>query len=178
MLRPEVQPLPPPGSKKSIGKVWVYLSCTFHFSLRTFLQFLEKATLEGFRIQVSVIMRHRSIPTASSSPGYYGAFARLFQSRGWGISKFCAARGSGICQPRGHPRAFDTHVVSYPNITLYGGFYQKTRRLAHLLRTGKIVGIFSILRSAFLHYVKPEIGSYGRESTFFRLLNQISVYII
>ena len=34
-----------------------------------------------------------------------------------GICKFCAARGSGICQPRGHSRAFDTLVVSYPNIT-------------------------------------------------------------
>ena len=38
-------------------------------------------------------------------------------SRGWDISKSCAARGSGICQPRGHTRAFDTHVISYPNIT-------------------------------------------------------------
>ena len=49
-------------------------------------------------------------------PGYCGAFARP-QSRGWGICKFCAARGPGICQPRGQPRAFDTHAVSYQNIT-------------------------------------------------------------
>ena len=39
------------------------------------------------------------------------------QSRGWGICKFCAAWGPGICQPRGQPRAFDTHAVSYQNIT-------------------------------------------------------------
>ena len=39
------------------------------------------------------------------------------QSRGLGICKFCVARGPGICQPRGHFRAFDTHAVSYQNIT-------------------------------------------------------------
>ena len=36
---------------------------------------------------------------------------------GVGHCKFCAARGPGICQPRGHSRAFDTHAVSYQNIT-------------------------------------------------------------
>ena len=41
----------------------------------------------------------------------------LCQSRAWGICKFCAARGPGICQPQGQPRAFDTHAVSYHNIT-------------------------------------------------------------
>ena len=39
------------------------------------------------------------------------------QSRWWGISKFCTARGQGICQPRGHSQAFDTHADSYQNIT-------------------------------------------------------------
>ena len=34
-----------------------------------------------------------------------------------GICKFWGARGPGICQPRGHSRAFDTHAVSYQNIT-------------------------------------------------------------
>ena len=61
---------------------------------------------------------HQSIPPAASSPpGYCGAFARLSQSRGWGICKFCPARGPGICQPPGHSRAFDMHAVSYQNIT-------------------------------------------------------------
>ena len=45
------------------------------------------------------------------------------QSCGWGISKFCVVLGLGICQPLGHPQAFDTHMVSYPNITKHGGFY-------------------------------------------------------
>ena len=36
---------------------------------------------------------------------------------GGAFFKFCAARGPGICQPRGHSQAFDTHAVSYQNIT-------------------------------------------------------------
>ena len=39
------------------------------------------------------------------------------QSRGWGNCKFCTARRPGICQPPGHSRTFDTHAVSYQNIT-------------------------------------------------------------
>ena len=39
------------------------------------------------------------------------------QSRGWGICKCCTARGPGICQPPGNSQAFDTHAVSYQNIT-------------------------------------------------------------
>ena len=34
------------------------------------------------------------------------------QSGGWGICKFCPARGPDIRQPRGHSRGFDTHAVS------------------------------------------------------------------
>ena len=58
-------------------------------------------------------------------------------SRGWGICKSCAARGPGICQPRGQPRAFDTHAVSYQNIHYTEDFTGKTNRLAHLSRMGK-----------------------------------------
>ena len=35
-----------------------------------------------------------------------------------GICKFCAARGPSLCEPRGHSRTFDTHAVSYQNITM------------------------------------------------------------
>ena len=41
----------------------------------------------------------------------------ICQSRGWGICKFCAARGPGICQPLGYSQAFDTYAVSYQDIT-------------------------------------------------------------
>ena len=34
-----------------------------------------------------------------------------------GICPPCQSRGWGIWQPRGQPRAFDTHAVSYQNIT-------------------------------------------------------------
>ena len=50
-------------------------------------------------------------------PGLMRDICLLCQSQGWGICKFCAARGPGICKPRGQPRAFDTHAVSYQNIT-------------------------------------------------------------
>ena len=44
------------------------------------------------------------------------------------------ARGSGICLPRGYPLASDTHVVSYPNITInIEDFTGDTSRLAYQL---------------------------------------------
>ena len=108
---------PPPGSKKSrkgMGISVVYLSFFFFY--------LPSVSWKGN----SWGFPYLGIGDYAASIKY-GAFARLFQSRGWVIIKFCAARGSGICQPRGHPRAFDTHVVSYPHIalyqTLYRGFY-------------------------------------------------------
>ena len=61
--------------------------------------------------------------------------AQPCQSWGWGICKFCAALGPGICQPRGHSRAFHTHAVSYQNITTQKVLLEKSR-LAHLSRTG------------------------------------------
>ena len=62
----------------------------------------------------------QSISAAASPPPPRGLLRSICppcQSRGWGICKFCAARGPGICQPRGQPRAFDTHAVSYQNIS-------------------------------------------------------------
>ena len=50
-------------------------------------------------------------------PGLLRGICPPCQSRGWGVCKFCAARGTGICQPRGQPRAFDTHAVSCQNTT-------------------------------------------------------------
>ena len=50
---------------------------------------------------------HQSIPAAPTPhPGLL-----------WAICKFCGTRGPGIYQPRGHSRAFDTHALSYQNIT-------------------------------------------------------------
>ena len=59
---------------------------------------------------------HQSIPAAPiPPPGQLRGICPPCHSRGWGISKFSAARGSGICLPRGYSRAFDTHVVSTRN---------------------------------------------------------------
>ena len=63
---------------------------------------------------------YQSIPAAPRhppSPGLLWGICPPCQSRGWGICKFCTARGPGICQPRGQPRAFATHSVSYQNMT-------------------------------------------------------------
>ena len=69
---------------------------------------------------------HQSIPAAPSlPPGYYGAFARLVSPGGGAFVNFVLPRGPGICQPRGQPRAFDTHVVSYQNITTQGILLEK-----------------------------------------------------
>ena len=50
---------------------------------------------------------HQSIaPAPSPPPGLLRSICPPCQSRGWGICKFFTARGPGICQPRGHSRAF------------------------------------------------------------------------
>ena len=63
---------------------------------------------------------HQSIPAAPSPPpppGLLRGICPPCQSQGWGISKFFAARGPGICQPRGQTRAFNKHAVSFQHIT-------------------------------------------------------------
>ena len=72
---------------------------------------------------------------AQLPPGLLRGICPPCKSRGWGICKFCTARGPGICQPPGHSRAFDTHAVSYQNITTQKVLLEKSR-LAHLSRTG------------------------------------------
>ena len=98
-------------------------------------------------------------------PGYCGAFARP-QSRGWSICKFCPARGPGICQPR----AFDTHAVSYQNLTTHRpdtGFYLKSKQIGSfqgrekLKRFVKACSRFYACISSLL--IKPELYSETRE---------------
>ena len=120
---------------------------------------------------------HQSIPAAPSPhprpPGLLRDICRLFQSRGWGICKFCAAQGPGICQPRGHSRAFVTHAVSYQNITrqiiLLGKKADSVicRGQEKIEEVVKACSWFYACISSLL--IKPElhgeIGSYRREST-------------
>ena len=51
------------------------------------------------------------------------------------ILKRATSWGPGICQPQCHSRAFNTHAVSYQNITTLKVLLAKSR-LAHLSRTG------------------------------------------
>ena len=109
------------------------------------------------------IFMHQSIPAAPSPPppGLLWGICPPCQSRGWGICKCCAARGPGICQPRGQPRAFDMHAVSYQyNYT--EDFTGKTSRLAHLSRTAKKLKRFVKACSRFYAcifslLIKPEL---------------------
>ena len=59
------------------------------------------------------------MPAVPIPPGFCKALFYLScQCRVWRISKLCLAWRSGICQPQGHLQAFDTHMVSYPNLTI------------------------------------------------------------
>ena len=94
-----------------------------------------------------------------------------------GICKFCTARGSGICQHRDHPRAFNTHVASHSDITsqrILLRFHWK--QADRLIRQGRekiaIVegwkGMFSILNKYFFNpELHGEISSCRRKSTLF-----------
>ena len=57
---------------------------------------------------------HQSIPAVPIPPPSLGqprGICSRCQSRGWGIRNFIAARGLGICVPRGDPRAFARRVL-------------------------------------------------------------------
>ena len=115
-------------------------------------------------------------PAPPPPPGLLRGICPPCHSRGWGICKFCTARGPGICQPPGHFRAFDTHAVSYQNITtqriLLGKkadwlICQDRKKLETVV---KACSWFYACISSLL--VKPEYiaksgAQYRRESTFF-----------
>ena len=100
-------------------------------------------------------------------------------TRRWGICKSCAARGPGICQPRGQPRAFDTHAVSYRNIHYTEDFTGKKKKTDWLICQGWekteefCKGMFSTFCMHFFFAyharirLRTRLGSYRRESTFF-----------
>ena len=98
-------------------------------------------------------------------PGQLRGICPPCQSRGWGICKCCTARGPSICQPPGQSRAFDTHAVSYQNITTkkvlleekqIGSFVKDRNKLQSVVtacsRFYMYVCIFSLL-------IKPELRS-------------------
>ena len=102
---------------------------------------------------VVVMLMHQSILAAPipPPPGQLRGICTPCQSRGWGISKFGMARGSGICLPRG----FDTLVVSYSK-SKHGGFYRKgpaiRRRSDRPPWTGQTSGGFLDFMHFFIAY--------------------------
>ena len=132
---------------------------------------------DSYYVDINVVVMHQSIPAAPSPPppGYRGAFARLVSPGGWGIYKFCTARGPGICQPRGHQRAFDTLAISYQNITTQKVLLEKKQTGSPVKDRNKLKRIVKAC-SRFYAYissllVKPELHSENRnyrcESTCF-----------
>ena len=137
---------------------------------------------------------HESIAAAPSprphppppSSGLLRGIRPPCQSRAWGIRKFCVARGPGICQPRGNSRAFDTHKVSYRNITTQRVLLGKKADWLICQGQEKIEegckGMFLILCRHFFIAYQATITWRNRElSTWINvvwLLNQISVDII
>ena len=127
---------------------------------------------------------HQSIPASPSllPPGLLRGICPPFQSQGWGICKFCAPRGRALA-PRGYSRDFDTHAVSYQNITTQRTLLKKKADLliCQGQRVLKACSRFYACISSFL--IKPELHSKTREvSTWinvFGLVNgQISLDII
>ena len=106
-------------------------------------------------------------PPPPPPPGLLRGIFPPCQSRGWGICKFCTARGPGICQPRGHSRAFDTHAVSYQNITTQKVLLEKkqigssVKDRNKLKRVVKACSRFYACISSLL--IKPELHSETRE---------------
>ena len=85
------------------------------------------------------------------------------QSRGWGICKFCTARGPHICQPQGPFPSFDTHAISYQNITTQKVLLKKkqigssVKDRNKLKRVVKACSRFYACISSLL--IKPELHS-------------------
>ena len=117
---------------------------------------------------------HQSIPaTPRHPPPTPPPFPHLGLLRG--ICKILHFPGLGICQPRGHSRAFDTHAVSYQNITIHMVLLEKkqigssVKDRNKLKRVIKACSRFYACISSLL--IKPELHSenrsYRHESTFF-----------
>ena len=114
-------------------------------------------------MHVSERIMPQSIPPTPSPPRLLRGICTPCQSRGWGICKFCTAQGPGICQPPGHSRAFDTHAVSYQNITTQKVLLEKkqigssVKDRNKLKRVVKACSQFYVCISSLL--IKPKIGA-------------------
>ena len=93
--------------------------------------------------------------------------------------------GAGLCQPRGHSRAFDTHAVSYQNITTQKVLLEKkqigssVKDMNKLLRVVKACSRFYTCISSLL--IKPklhsEIGAIDVNQRFLVIKSRTSLHI-
>ena len=119
-------------------------------------------------------LMHQSIPPAPSaappppaSSGPLRGICPPCQPRGWGICEFCTARGLGICHPRSHSQAFDTHAVSYQNITTQKVLLEKKQigsPFKHRNKLKRVVKASGPARGVvgyqYTHYFAPKITIY------------------
>ena len=92
-------------------------------------------------LHILFFIMHQSIPPAPSPPpppppGYCGAFALLVSPGGGLFANFALPGGRAFANPGAIPEAFDTHAVSYRNITTQKVLLEKKQIAAHLSRTG------------------------------------------
>ena len=134
---------------------------------------------------------HQSIsaaPAPSPPPlGYCGAFVRLVSHGGGALANFALPGGRAFANPGAKPELL-TRTRFPISIELHRGFQWKKQADWLICQgRGKIEevckGMFSILcMHFFIAYASQnyiaELGSYRRESTFFWLLNQVSLDII
>ena len=133
---------------------------------------ISSLTKEGDNASVnSTCAQPPSPPPPQATAGHLPAMS----VPGVGYCKFCTARGPGIYQRQDHSQAFDTHPVSYHNITTQKVLLEKKQISSSvkdrnkLKRVVKACSWFYACISSLL--IKPELHSenwsYQRESTFF-----------
>ena len=133
----------------------------FSFSYSEY-SFVTQIVISGIRI-----VMHQSIPAAPSltppppTPGLQRGICPPCQSRGWGVCKFCAARGRVFANPELLTR------TRFPvRIQLHKGFYWKNKGISsfakdrkQLKRFVKTCSRFYACMSSLL--IKPELQGNG-----------------
>ena len=125
--------------------------------------------------QANMELMHKSIPAVPSTPpGLLRVICLPFQSWGWGICKFCAARWPGICQPWGYSQAFSRHPRGFLSQYNYTEDITEKKQISSSVKDRGLYRLVLDFMHAFLHCLSSQnykgklaLGSYRRESTFF-----------
>ena len=77
----------------------------------------------------------------------------------------CNASVNSICQPRGHSRVFDTHAISYQNITTQKVLLEKKQNGSSVKDRKKLYRVVKACSSFYMYVcissllIKPELQS-------------------